>query len=452
MRNIILYSLLLLAVSNSAFAEDYYWTVNTTGLSGIRYKSAVEACKASFTQRKSDPTNGSRYAEPVEARIVSTGRSASCTWAFPPNYPNGGWPGATATRAGTSCTLPEIYNAATGGCENPNNKCASRAGQQRTFQKKGTIGDGWFSVTGNGFGVHPQDNCVEGCQAWTEGVKCKYNNLIGNVYLCRGTANLTGAECGTSGADAEETDDKTLPEPDRIVDKKPCVYKTNSDGTQTCQSESSDYQDGQHCGEVNGVRKCLDKAPEKNGIDIRTDIKTEPTSDGGSKTTKTDVTTKTECKNGKCSTSTTTRTTTTTKDANGKTSSVSGTCTGKDCKEKNEDPDGNGNGTGNCTGKDCGDDPFDEGMGEGGFYEPGTDTFESVLTTFQTGVKSIPVVQGAGNFLAFNPTGSCPSGSVTVMGMPVQLDQWCGSTIPWDLIKSVIMAVAAFLAYRIAFL
>lgn len=361
-----------------------------------------------------------------------------------------------AIRSGNSCQDGATYNETNGECEKPPepepSKCEGRAGQQRTFQKKGTIGDGWFSVTGNGFGVHPQENCVEGCQAWTEGVKCKYNNLIGNVYLCRGTANLTGAECGTSGADAEETDDKTLPEPDRIVDKKPCVYKTNQDGTQTCESESSDYQDGQHCGDVNGVRKCLDKAPEKNGIDIRTDIKTEPTSDGGTKTTKTDVTTKTECKNGKCSTSTTTRTTTTTKDANGKTSSVSGTCTGKDCKEKNEDPDGDGLGGGKCTGKDCGDDPFDEGMGEGGFYEPGTDTFESVLTTFQAGVKGIPVVQGAGNFLAFSPSGSCPSGSINVMGMPVQLDQWCGSTIPWELIKSVIMAVAAFLAYRIAFL
>jgi len=443
MRNFLL-SFIFVLVPSIGYSADYYWAFEGYH---VRYSSAVAACRAAVESMDTEnPYTYKEFGFTSEVHYMCLGVDETHLFRQTAYI--------TVTRHGETCPPNTTYNALTGGCDAPKtNKCEGRAGQQRKFHKSGTIGDGWFSVTDNGFGVHPQDNCVDGCQAWTEGVKCTYNNLIGNVYLCRGTANLTGAECGTSGADAEETDQNTLPEPQRVVDKKPCVYKTNADGSQSCQSESSDAQDGQYCAQgANGKKVCVDKQPSKNGINISTNIKSEPTPDGGSKTTKTDVTTKTECKNGTCSTSTTTRTTTTTKDANGKTSSVVGTCSGKDCNEKNEDPDGNGSGNGTCTGANCSDDPFEEGMGEGGFYEPGTDTFESVLTTFQAGVKNIPVVQGAGNFLAFNPSGSCPSGSINVMGMPVQLDQWCGSTIPWDLIKSVIMAVAAFLAYRIAFL
>ncbi|YCH24001.1 hypothetical protein M1D96_11150 [Pseudomonas sp. D1-3] len=274
------------------------------------------------------------------------------------------------------------------------------------------------------------------------------------MYRIFGKVTLTGAECGVGGSDVTQgsPNPPEPPEPPVNFEKEPCVYKTNSDGTQSCTSKDVKDKEGENCGSVNGVPKCVPKVPEKNGVDIRTDVKTEPTPDGGSKTTKKDVITKTKCVGTKCTTTTTTRTTTTTKDSSGKVVGTVGTCSGPNCSDKNEDPDGNGSGNGTCTGANCGEDPFEEGMGEGGFYEPGTDTFESVLTTFQAGVKNIPVVQGAGNFLAFNPSGSCPSGSINVMGMPVQLDQWCGSTIPWDLIKSVIMAVAAFLAYRIAFL
>lgn len=438
MRNFIL-SLTLSLFSLPLFAADYYWAFEGYH---VRYSSAVAACRDAVESM--DTENPYTYKEfGFTSEVHYMCLAVDETHLFRQTAY------ITVTRHGETCPPDTTYNSLTGGCDAPKtNKCEGRAGQQRTFQKSGIIGDGWFSVTDNGFGVHPQDNCVEGCQAWTEGVKCTYNNLVGNLYRCRGTANLTGAECGTSGADAEETDDKTLPEPQRVVDKKPCVYKTNSDGTQTCQSESSESKDGQHCGEVNGVRKCIDETPSKNGIDITTNVKTEPTPDGGSKTTKTDVTTKTECKNGKCSSSTTTRETTTTKDSTGKTISVSGKCTGKDCKDKNEDPDGNGNGNGTCTGANCGNDPFG---GDGSGPELGdVDDYGKTLTGYYGRIKNAPMVAAIGN-LTIPSGGSCPTYTATIEYIgSVSTQGACNiATSVLDPLRLIFLAIWAIAAIRV---
>jgi len=67
------------------------------------------------------------------------------------------------------------------------------------------------------------------------------------------------------------------------------------------------------------------------------------------------------------------------------------------------------------------------------------------------GIKQTPVVSGLDNFLTVSVGGSCPVWQVSVWVFDIRLDQWCQSGIPWELIRAVVLACAAFLAFRIAF-
>jgi len=300
-----------------------------------------------------------------------------------------------------------------------------------------TLSDNWSAPV--------QSGCFGGCLASTADQKC--TTKVSGLYLCRGKAWYTGAQCQTEPTvESSETPDYPLPQ--TITENEPCNYVTQADGTQTCQSKQSEEKEGQNCGEVNGERLCLDTQPTKNGIDISTEVATVDNPDGSKTTTKTDTATSTKCTAmNLCASTSTTVTTTTQTDANGDTTSTTGSCTGAQCPDDNTNPDGNGDGLGDCI-EECGD-------GEGGgqdWYEPVEDTYASVLEDFTGRVSQAPAVAGVSDFLTFAPNGSCPTWSVEVWVFHVVIDQLCDNSIPWALVAAVIMGTAAFLSFRIAFL
>ncbi|NMY53509.1 hypothetical protein HBN63_21430 [Pseudomonas sp. WS 5011] len=353
----------------------------------------------------------------------------------------------------TSCDSPKTM--INGQCVAPApDPCVSKSGSPQEFTKSGSSGDGYGTISG-GYVAGVQSACFGGCAVNTSDQKC--TGTVSGLYTCRGTAYHSGQSCSTTGTGTEIQDNaaqEPRPDPQVITEDKPCVYSGTGD-TQTCVSSKGEEKEGQYCGTVNGVKTCVDSKPTKNGIEIQTTFKTETQPDGSKTTTKTDTATKTTCSGaGQCSSTSTTTTTTTKTDSNGKTTSVTGSCTGEACPDKNGNPDGDGDGFGDCIGDDCGD---GEGGGANDWYEPGEDTYASVIGEFADAVSDIPVVAGVDNFLTFTPSGACPvyTVQVSIFGSPItlRLDQWCtGSTIPWELIKAVILACCAFFAFRIAFM
>ncbi len=344
---------LALATSHLSFAEDYYWTVSTTALAGSRYDSAIAACRAAYEFRKSsNEVNGSKYAEPVEARITSNGRSASCTWAFPPNYPNGGWVGASATRGGTTCTAPKVYNSATGGCEAPPNECSSKIGQSHSFG--GDLGQ--------------METCVDKCMVVVDSSSSdpittyKKPGDISKTYWWV-TGVFSGEECSAS-----DDGDSTPPAPTESKSDRDCTPTTTSeDGTQTstCTETKTDV-DNRDCvakggavGSVNGVMQCVASNKGPKATETKKETKTESkTNPDGSKTEKT--TTKTDQKTcsgaGSCSSNTTTNVNNSNTNSDGTKGSESSTCSGSNCTGST----GSGTGDGKGDGKGDG-----EGEGEG---------------------------------------------------------------------------------------
>lgn len=170
--------------------------------------------------------------------------------------------------------------------------------------------------------------------------KCKVGvTFTGNVA---GDGNGSGypvsGGAGEEGVCPEGVDCTPKPEP-VVEESKPCNYMYNG---QVVSCESSEFKGDpgeMNCGRVNnGPYTCTKKVPQSNGIDIKTKITTEPTADGGTKTTKEDEHTKTVCSApGSCTTQVTNNKTVVVKDSSGKTVSESGECTGALC-------DGSGNG------------------------------------------------------------------------------------------------------------
>jgi hypothetical protein len=281
------------------------------------------------------------------------------------------------------------------------------------------------------------------------------------TYRCKASSALTGNYIAPSNSSGLKPADTICADPGSPAcslpdlnksEQKPCTYTTDSKGNQVCTSSKFEATQGKtKCGFVGSEFKCSEdlKKATGAGLSIATKVETKTQPDGKIKEVKTDVQTATNCKGTDCTTKTTTTTTTTIKSSGGATESVSGTCTGDNCPDKNTNPDGDGDGFGDCTGSDCGE---GEGGGKNDWYTPGEDTYSSVIQDFATAVSGIPVVAGVDNFLTFTPSGACPVYTADVWVFSVRLDQWCSdSTIPWDLIKAIILGCCAFLAFRIAF-
>lgn len=430
------YFFLILFFSSSANAEDYYWIIGSS--TSLQFPSAVAAMTHLETQ---NPTV--RF-EPYNQTESSWGYRTY-------RKSDGGYTGfGSINRRGSGCTAPKVLNPETGGCEAPPEPepdlCAAKGGSSFNFSKSNSQADNYVTVN-NGFGIPNTEACYGGCAASTTDQKCTIQTS--GAYRCAGTAYYTGSKC-TTAPNVDFSDFQDRPQPETTTDETPCQYIQGPDGVLRCDSEFTTQKEGQYCGEVNGVKTCVDSKPTKNGVNIKTEVKTETKPDGSTTTTKTDTATHTKCTGAnQCTSTTTTTKTVIEKDANGKTNSVKGTCTGPACPDKNTNPDGDGDGFGDCITGDC---AAEEGGSGEGWYESKDDSYASVLGDFRDRVAALPVVTGITSFLTFNPSGSCPGETINAWVFTIQLDQWCGNQIPWNFIAAIILSVAAIMSFRIAFL
>lgn len=358
--------------------------------------------------------------------------------------------GNTGLNCNASCDLPKTM--VNGQCVTPApDPCATKAGSSLPFTKSGSSGDGYGTISG-GFVAAAQSACSGGCAMSTVDQKC--TGRVSGLYTCRGTGYFTGQKCSTTGAGSgiqENTSQQPLPTPQTIDDEKPCVY-SQSGSKQVCQSSKSKEKEGQYCGTVNGVKKCVDSKPTKNGITIDTTVDTVTNPDGSKVTTKTDTATKTVCTGAnQCTTTSTTTTTTTNTNANGDTTSVTGSCTGESCPDENTNPDGDGDGFGDCTGDDC-------GGGEGGSlnigelpeFGDGTPTYGETMSAFVDKVQTIGFIAAARNISIPNGGGSCSVQPINIFGSSVSVDSFC-ETVPLILqpLSYLFLALWGWIAIRI---
>lgn len=437
-----LFAFLTFCFPLAVYSADFYWSASYSTASGTG--STPEAAYLDRCRKMPGNVSLNLCSKPN----YTLERLSDTQW-LARNYINGTLFNEqhAINRMGDTCPDGGVFNGVTGKCDLP--KCKALSGSPFTFTKAGQAPDAYVSVTG-GIPHKAQSACYDGCIASTADQKC--NVRTSGKYVCYGTGYYTGAECGTSNAPTVDTTEQaTRPDPEVIEEKEPCNYTTLPDGTQTCSSLTNNEKEGQSCGTFNGVQTCVDKNPTQNKVEIDTKVEAVTTSDGKTKITKTDTATVTKCKGiNDCKTETTTTKTVTVKNGQGETESTTGTCTGSACPDKDGNPDANGDGLGDCSTGDCGEGEGEE-EGGGDWYEGTDDTFASVLQDFADDVADIPMVDGIGNFLTFSPGGSCPAGYVNAWVFSIELDQWCGDHIPWSLIASVVLAAAAFLAYRIAF-
>lgn len=451
--------LVLSLISVPAFAVDYEFsfirpaTTFTVG-SSTKFQSAEEACSVGAksyvhpqgtsvydSHTLSATSNPASFTCVVRVRRLSDGNIATFT--------------GSVSRTGDSCPGGAQYDPALGKCDVPVNPCKDKEGLEAPFSRAGTAPDNFMNISSGGYGIPQRQGCKDGCAVEITDLRCK--TFTAGPYLCRGLMGYTGQQCSTTGTGTEVAEDVSdSVDPETVKEEKPCVYTTVGD-KQVCESKKSEENTGESCGEVNGVRTCVPKAPDKNGIDIRTEATTKTNPDGTTTTTKTDTATSTTCKGIKnCTTTTTTVTTTTTKNANGQTTGSNSTCTGPLCPNKSSNPDADGDGFGDCATGNCGGGlpggPGGSEVGAQDWFTPGEDTFGSVLTEFSQKVQLLPVSVQTTKFLTFNASGACPRWSVSTWVFDFDFDQFCTGDIPWSAIAAVIIAAASFLAFRIAFL
>lgn len=322
-------------------------------------------------------------------------------------------------------------------------ECEAKKDQSTTFTKSGTAPDSYAVVLPGGTLGQETSACFSGCVVSTSDQKCVVNP-VGN-YTCQGKAYYTGQKC-TTGADVDYTDSPKEPEPETITKDKPCQYIEQADGTLRCDSEKSTEKEGQSCGTVNGVKKCYDTKPTKDGVEIETEVKTETKPDGTSTTTKTDTATKTTCSGiNSCTSTTTTTTTTIEKDADGKTNSISGVCTGEACPDKNTNPDGDGDGFGDCVGGDC------TGTAGGPLGSPELEEvagFGETTTGFAERIAASPII-AAIDGIGLNGGGSCTMSSGTTIIGTIDASSFCDNSNWLDPLYYVFLAIHALVAVRV---
>lgn len=384
--------------SVNAWAEDYWWGLSE--VSPQHYSSADSACAALFEVRAPSIL----FAKDTYSIRRDSDTQALCQLVYKrvddPNAPKADV-NVLVFRFGTSCPPGTKWNSDTLQCASED-KCKILSGTSRAFSKSGTAPDGYMALAGK-TAAAKQSGCFDGCLASTADQKC--TTKTSGPYFCRGTAWFTGEACDTSGTPGvDNSSSSEYPDPKQTEDTKPCTYVTNPDGTQSCSSEKTKDTEGQVCGTVSatGAKICVDKQPSKNGLQIDTTVKTEADPDGGTKTTKTDKATTTECTAIKTCTSTTTTVTTV---VNGKGNTTS-TCTGANCPDKTTNPDGNGDGFGDCVSGDCGS---GEGGDAGGLSLPKLDDvpgFGESTQEFVDKVSGSRIANAMGNVRA--PGGSCP--------------------------------------------
>lgn len=126
---------------------------------------------------------------------------------------------------------------------------------------------------------------------------------------------------------------------------------------------------------------------------------------------------------------------------------------------ESESSNGTGEGDGNCEGEDCENsgDPFRDPTGDG-FYQKGDRTIRDVIDDFTEKVNNAGAFAAAKNWLTVAPMlGSCGgmTAAVPLLNVTLSLDPYiCGgeASVLMSIAGVVVLAMAAFAAWRIAFL
>ncbi len=277
------------------------------------------------------------------------------------------------------------------------------------------------NVDTSGEGSIPDSQCIGGCQfAIGDGI-----GLGGQFWYAR-REGATGQTCTTDS----NKNDQPMPE----TKKPPCDagqgVMTSSSGTVACVPEG-----------VPGAKPPAVEQKEKKEVfpdgsqRNTTETKTTDTNTGASHTHTTSTSTGGQA--GSAGTSTTTE--------DDKATGTGGVGT--------SDQEGDGD----CEGSDCG---TGEGfkMPEGDLYEEGERTIRQVIDEFVQGMKSAPIIQAATEFFDIGAMPASCGGmtaAIPVVDVQLSLDEYLcgdGANMIMQIAGVVVLAMAAFAAWRIAFL
>jgi hypothetical protein len=151
-------------------------------------------------------------------------------------------------------------------------------------------------------------------------------------------------------------------------------------------------------------------------------------------------------------------TTTTTTNPAGTVTNTSTTTTGGNGAVRGGTGAGNaGNGAGaGCSNGDVTCDGGGDMPSISDLYTKKDKTYSSVLTAAKDQMLATPVISSASHFLNVGNAGACPNAawSIPYLNATVPFDMFCNSTaaLMFALMRGCVMAVAAFFAFRIAFL
>lgn len=98
-------------------------------------------------------------------------------------------------------------------------------------------------------------------------------------------------------------------------------------------------------------------------------------------------------------------------------------------------------------------------FGDGQLYEPNDydqKNYGTVLIAAVDEMKASPIFEAVDNFFTISLSGSCPtySTSVPYLNTTITIDQFCSTTMQsiWPVVKSIILLIFSFLAFRVAVL
>ncbi len=476
--------------TSASYGSDYYWMLFSNSGSSLyseQFPTPSSACSFLAEQDTSSKqyefiglvlkSEGDFYCQMI---VTTNGVSAP-----PGNY-------GRAIRRGDSCPVNTDYDSQTGECAVPAGEAGEPcdgpelAGMPAIYNSAGacvrwdladtpatckalfttgtTFTDVYVAFDGDGNPEKPQiekfgcavqvvdvANCKMPVPRCGAGIcvehsitKCRVGVTFSGEVA--GDSNGTGYPIsdgpGTEGVCPEGVD-CTPPDEPVIEESKPCNYMYNGEVVGCESSEFKGNPGEMNCGSFNGgPYECTKKVPTSNGIDIRTQIKTEAQPDGTTKQTKTDVAKKTVCSApGSCTTQVTTNTNVTIKDGAGNTLSSSDSCVGPNCSK---DGAGTGDGETNCPpGEEC-----EEGFGGPENEEvPG---FGESLGTFMSAVSGSPIVSAASDAFSIPSGGSCSFQPFTVPILgTLSFQQICSWASDWLApLRLLMLAVWAIVAVR----
>lgn len=449
---------LLAFFSMPAFSVPYYWTLDSPAgwpggnvLTGTQFKTPDAACAAGASAYDAGPTGWQ-----VTGHSVSyvSATSYRCTLSL--RYPSNGSTTTSAksiNRGGTECVSPAVYNASTGLCDAPVNKCEEKEGQSTLFiEKFDSFDDYKASCTVS----------IDGCQIDTcsgPAATCGTDGKTGE-FACIGTGTFTGDPSVGTETPAT-TPAPPVPEPTTTDQSQSCTPPSvnGSTTTYTCVTESNATEfANSNCavGTVNGVQglHCTEPAyvPEHDSKKREDQVSEVTNPDGSKTTTTTSTTTTTHCAAGACNTTTNVTTTTSGKDANGNPTGTTTTCKGDNCDNPTT--------PGKDESEEEGDDeaaaapfnPTDKGdylpqIG-GGEEVP---TYAESLDDFTDRVSNAPIVRGLTS-ITVPSGGSCSIGSAQLFGGSVSFEDFC-TMAPQVLagLRYLFLAIWAWAAIRLFF-